>query len=740
MNGQPETASRREVRLALVMNGGVSLAVWMSGVTREIDALQHAHEAVPAETTPAQETYLKVWQDVLAAAGRSRVRVDLVAGTSAGGLNGALLASAIARGDRLDSELRDLWVEAGSLMAGKLIQSKDSEENSLLGGAYFEQQIAKALGLVKDASGAFTMAGQAVGQQNCTLLTTATALRTPGADDLGPDSRRVYRFTHRVDPEGVAATAGWVQSDFATHAAALARAARASASFPAAFNPVFESPDLMARRHEPMDDEASYLVDGGVLDNAPFGPLLDELRKKPIDAPFDRILLYVKPSAGGDGTPPTPLTNNPSPLTVLGRVFTASREPDDRQDAQDLVGLRDEMLYTGTMPHLLLSRSFEPGSSMSGDALTAAATPLLAHYRRGRRQAFEVQADLEPTVQFDVPGITPLPEEGDLFGAMTLDQARGSWTWGLSAADRILRWWGRILNGSTEAGAPTCAAAFAAVSAGQRLTTVLYESGDDSWPSEATISTLAELMWAAADAMAAWFADAGEPVSGQAVMTSSLCVEVLTMSFAWGHLDSSNVPRFSYRQITPGVPPLVNLEGDGESPYWERAHLYGSRWGHFGAFGADDWRASDWLWGRLDGARQLIELLVDPGDEREDLLQRMGAAILDEEEATLTAVQAAASSVRNATATSLWKEFVTELESPTRQAIFAKLERLPSQNLPPGVAAMVLAAVGRERPTSTQEKWLARRKENARLTVIRAVFAVPRVYLRRRVRKALSSS
>ncbi|MDR7252624.1 patatin-related protein [Nocardioides sp. BE266] len=445
MNGPPQAGSRREVRLALVMNGGVSLAVWMSGVTREIDALQHAHEDVPAGSSPAQEKYLKVWQDVLAAAHRSRVRVDLVAGTSAGGLNGALLASAIARGERLDSELRDLWVEAGSLEVHKLIQPKGSDERSLLGGGYFEQQIAKALGLVKDASGSFTMAGQAVGRQSCTLLTTATALRTPGADDLGPDSRRVYRFTHRVDPDGVAVTPGWAQSDFATHAAALARAARASASFPAAFNPVFESPDLVSRRHERIDDAASYLVDGGVLDNAPFGPLLDELRKRPIDAPFDRVLLYIKPSGSGDGTT-TPLSNNPSPLSVLGRVFTASREPDDRQDVEDLVGLRDEMLYTGTMPHLLLSRSFEPGSSMSGDELTASATPLLSHYRRGRRQAFEVEADLEPSVQFDVPAISPLPQEGPLFGAMTLDQAPGSWTWGLSAADRILRWWGRILN------------------------------------------------------------------------------------------------------------------------------------------------------------------------------------------------------------------------------------------------------------------------------------------------------
>ena len=31
---------RREVRLALVLNGGVSLAIWIGGVTKEIDELR----------------------------------------------------------------------------------------------------------------------------------------------------------------------------------------------------------------------------------------------------------------------------------------------------------------------------------------------------------------------------------------------------------------------------------------------------------------------------------------------------------------------------------------------------------------------------------------------------------------------------------------------------------------------------------------------------------------------------
>ena len=34
-----------ELRLALVLNGGVSLAIWMSGVVAEIDALRRCDDA-----------------------------------------------------------------------------------------------------------------------------------------------------------------------------------------------------------------------------------------------------------------------------------------------------------------------------------------------------------------------------------------------------------------------------------------------------------------------------------------------------------------------------------------------------------------------------------------------------------------------------------------------------------------------------------------------------------------------
>ena len=103
--------SRYEMRLALVLNGGVSLAVWMGGVTAEIDRMRRA--AYPALMHGGGDPVLKRWEHLLE---RLRVRliVDVIAGASAGGLNGAVLAAAIARGQPLP-ELRDVWLSVGSI-------------------------------------------------------------------------------------------------------------------------------------------------------------------------------------------------------------------------------------------------------------------------------------------------------------------------------------------------------------------------------------------------------------------------------------------------------------------------------------------------------------------------------------------------------------------------------------------------------------------------------------------------
>ena len=59
--------------------------------------------------------------------------------------------------------------------------------------------------------------------------------------------------------------------------------------------------------------------------------------------------------------------------------------------------------------------------------------------------------------------------------------------------------------------------------------------------------------------------------------------------------------------------------------------LKGVSLGHFGAFFRRAWRESDYLWGRLDGAELLVELLFDHADEglpRVEACRRVFEAVL----------------------------------------------------------------------------------------------------------------
>ena len=91
---------REELRMALVLNGGVSLAVWMGGVVHELDLLRRASagELDPAQRPRAYDRdVFDRWGALSRSGGRERtVVVNVIAGTSAGGLNGALLATAVA--------------------------------------------------------------------------------------------------------------------------------------------------------------------------------------------------------------------------------------------------------------------------------------------------------------------------------------------------------------------------------------------------------------------------------------------------------------------------------------------------------------------------------------------------------------------------------------------------------------------------------------------------------------------
>src|SRR5215211_2624252 len=119
----------KELRIALVCCGGVSLAVYMHGISKEILKLVRASSALHGiadrarrlntsfleEADPAQREYdtESIYFELLREIGRKvelRVIVDIIAGASAGGINGTLLARALSH-DLPFGPMRNLWLD-----------------------------------------------------------------------------------------------------------------------------------------------------------------------------------------------------------------------------------------------------------------------------------------------------------------------------------------------------------------------------------------------------------------------------------------------------------------------------------------------------------------------------------------------------------------------------------------------------------------------------------------------------
>jgi patatin-related protein len=157
----PKTDYTQEVRFAVVMYGGSSLAIYMNGVAQELLRLVRATAPADAEMNcahllddPPQGSdeggeYVKGSERVYRKLGRllkrgdgedlearlryvegrgplrTRFVVDVLTGTSAGGINAVYLAKALANDQQLD-KLMELWVEKGDI--GVLLNVPPSAE------------------------------------------------------------------------------------------------------------------------------------------------------------------------------------------------------------------------------------------------------------------------------------------------------------------------------------------------------------------------------------------------------------------------------------------------------------------------------------------------------------------------------------------------------------------------------------------------------------------------------------
>jgi patatin-related protein len=382
-----EPHEAKELRLAIAIRGGVSLAVWMGGAVGEIVRLHRA-------SRDQSGTYARL----LVACGYTTddgqrpqpVVIDVLAGTSAGGLNAALLAAHLVYGVPFDAGIRNIWLQIGDLELLSRSPKEKSPQSLLEGDRVFYEQM--RIGLQKLARGAkLDTSPEAESLKSLRLILTATRL-TPRADSLRPDlgnalafhdSRAHFRFRYRQDAE--LAGAHGPLSDFGldddarnTTLERLAYAARATSSFPGAFEPArirvgdlehgnvdgglpldFHGVSSETQADTGQTFHEVDLIDGGVLDNIPIDWALRAIAGSPTIRAVDRWLLYLEP-VPKRLTPPHEITVSERRATWIVRTVVATlgakgqassmlRNADEFRSAQEEVSHLTSLADTGAL-------------------------------------------------------------------------------------------------------------------------------------------------------------------------------------------------------------------------------------------------------------------------------------------------------------------------------------------------------------------------------------------------------
>ena len=390
-HADPAHDIERETRFAVVMYGGVSLAIYIYGVTKELFSMVKAtaRKRIEGKST-RQEEYLldeshlteieRVYRKIGEQLGTKFV-VDILSGTSAGGINAVFLAKALVNGQHLD-QLKNIWLEEGDI--GKLINDKSSiipglelqnPPRSLLNNDRMYFHLLNALHGMDEKSTLFSSTdGISPFVEELDLNITATDIH--GLPVTLPVSntyvkevkyRNVFRFHYSTMD-----AAGWetqkkdrhdndlYSNDFhQNNNPFLAYAARCTSSFPVAFEPMqledivnvlslkeFERySDLKLdtwkkffKGYEKNTFTTRSFGDGGYIDNKPFSYATELLVRRTAEVPVDRKLIYIDPSPEHPDISPNKNGERPDALqNVLAATMSIPRYEPIREDLEKVI-------------------------------------------------------------------------------------------------------------------------------------------------------------------------------------------------------------------------------------------------------------------------------------------------------------------------------------------------------------------------------------------------------------------
>ncbi len=663
-----------ELRLAVAFTGGVSLAVWMGGMAREMNLLLAASRtrrstAVPKTGQGSRDEVVRKYAALLKILDMD-CSIDILSGTSAGGINAVILGLACVQGFDLDG-LRKLWFKQGSL-ADLLRDPADKQAASLLyGDKVLLQRLRDGLeDLVKSSAGTSIPDDDPTRVfVTTTLLTGQASTFTDEYDTLVPDTDHHGLFCFKaadLTPKNVPA---------------LALAARCSASFPVAFEPGFIPVGTEAGdSHPDMANftgvkNSQFAADGGLLANRPLGPALQAIFDRTADREVRRVLAFVVPEVGSSKPPATDLTlaqapSLPAALAAdLGAVLEQTISSDlnaiaaHNQQVRARNDARQQLAVLGAQMEERLGKLFyDSYRARRADIIAVSASSSVlsqmpiesgADSRKVREAAYTTAAG---RLTVELPGIGSY-EDMNFAGREPLDEGRATVLALIRSAYRICSSQpdktvlGELRRTASQAmpkrDEPTKANASAAepaaelpqiraaaeTVAGNLLTADMsHQDGPEPWRKLATVVIgLRDLLPPARLA--------GEPPSNDALEDTSasdrkfisdlLCyltkpiegysTEGDSADVAAARLFDLQVARYTLQPdgvLADQAAELVQMSSDTRTKLDTRKlasqKLTGLQLRHFGAFYKASWRANDWMWGRLDGSGWLVHVLLDP--------------------------------------------------------------------------------------------------------------------------------
>jgi len=406
--------AKKELRLAVVIYGGASLAVYMHGISKELLKVVRASKVLhevgidraarmryeegpdrrPADTEAVYFEILKL----INRDDHFRVVIDVLAGASAGAINGVMLAKALVDDSRLDVQTEG-WLDdadAERLSAERVTAWRKWYLYPFLRALRFllprevrlhPETRGKLARLIRSSWFQPPFSGERLCHHFFDALEAMTATRRPDSSLL-PPGQRLDVYASITDLVGyprtvqlheqliarerehaafcqlthIATEAGAGVSDFHDdNVPALVWAARASSSYAGAFPPFhhdemrrvlaergirwpreqsFLAGSVRARDGSPavrhFDPGNRWFVDGGIVNNKPFRAALEALNHRPADRRVLRRLVYIEPD------PSTEELANPERslgylATIRAAISTIPRNQPIVDDLSDIV-------------------------------------------------------------------------------------------------------------------------------------------------------------------------------------------------------------------------------------------------------------------------------------------------------------------------------------------------------------------------------------------------------------------